>query len=78
MARYLGNVEVLKDALALESAPALPSSAEKLTVDGANNIEKVLRIVNDATLALEALTKHYADNTAAIFIYSGEVYSGEV
>ena len=78
MTRYLGNVKALKETLPLENAPALPSSAKKLTVDGANNIEKVLRKVNDATLALEALKKMYADNTAAAFWYSGELFSGEV
>ncbi len=78
MTRYLSNVSALRDVLALpDNTPTLPADMKKLKVDGANDIEKVLRIVNDATLALEALKKMYADNTAAAFWYSGELFSGE-
>lgn len=77
--RYLDNVKTLKETITLPGdTPELPTSMKDLLVNDANNIEKVLRIVNDATLALEALKKMYADNTAAAFWYSGELFSGEV
>lgn len=77
--RYLSNVKKLKETIALPNdTPELPASMNKLRVNGANDIEKVLRIVNDATLDLEALKKMYANNTAAAFWYSGELFSGEV
>lgn len=79
MARYLGNAKTLKETITLpNNTPALPANMNELTVTGANNIEKVLQIVNAETLKLEAQKKLLADNTAAIFVYSGEVFSGEV
>jgi hypothetical protein len=45
--RYLNNVVAIRDACATltdEEFPPLPESMEKLTYEGANNIEKVLEI----------------------------------
>lgn len=79
MARYLGNVATLRGTIALpDNTPTLPAGVRKLKFDSANDIEKVLQTVNAETLALEAQKKLLADNTAAIFVYSGEVFSGEV
>ena len=56
--RYLDNVKTLKETITLPGdTPELPTSMKDLLVNDANNIEKVLRIVNDATLALEALKR---------------------
>lgn len=68
MAQYLSNVAVIQSVLVLPSyAPPLPGSMKNLTYTGANNIEKILEIVDQMlTNSLEAVW------------YSGEVYSGEV
>ena len=47
MDRYLNNVVAIRDACAAltnEEFPPLPESMDKLTYEGANNIEKVLEI----------------------------------
>ena len=62
---YLSDVEAIK--AAFYGTVPLPDSMNKLTVTGANNIEKLL---------LEIET--YITKMAAAFVYSGEVYSGEV
>ena len=64
MQRYLGNVSAIKSAFGL-TVP-IPSTMEKLTWTGANNIEKVLQVAVDR-----------ATGTIASFRYSGEIYSGE-
>lgn len=64
MQRYLGNVSAIKSSFGL-SVP-LPSSMEKLTWSGANNIEKTLQTAMNRASA-----------TISSFRYSGEIYSGE-
>lgn len=79
MTRYISNVTTLRNMITLpDETPPLPESMDHLTYAGANNIERVLQIVDAATLALEELKKSYADKAAVSFVYSGEVYSGEV
>jgi len=79
MARYIYNVTALRNTITLpENTPPLPVSMNDLTVTGANNLERVLQIVDAATLALEELKKSYADKAALSFVYSGEFSSGEV
>lgn len=79
METYLQNVAVLRDALSLpDNTPELPESMDRLTHTGANNIERILQAVDAAALALETLKKGFADNTAAVFVYSGEIYGGEI
>lgn len=64
MRRYLGNVAAIKQLF--PNTVRLPSSMEKLTWTGANNIEKVLQIALDR---IEGIKKAYR--------YSGEVFAGE-
>lgn len=79
MLEYLRNVVVLKETLELPpDTPEVPITMSMLKYQDANDIEKVLLIVNNTMELLEAQTKLYADNTAATFVYSGEIYSGEV
>ena len=78
MIAYLNNVAVLRSLLELPSdTPMPPESMNDLSVTGANSIELILLAVNEALLALEILKKTYANNAAAVFVYSGENYSGE-
>lgn len=68
MERYLGNVAAVRDACPGNAEfPSLPTNMSKLTYVGANNIEKVLKIV------YECMSKSNED-----YIQSGEIYCGEV
>lgn len=68
MTLYLSYLGTLKNAFALPSfTPEAPSTMEKLAYQGANNIEKILEIIDQLlTNSLESVW------------YSGELYSGEV
>lgn len=63
MERYLENVRTVSAAYGLE--PVLPESMDRLTLEGANNIEKSLE-----TLEL------YITNTEKAFLHSGETQAG--
>lgn len=68
MAQYLSDLETLREAFSVfTTTPAVPEDMDDLTVDEANNIEKILR-------DLDTLITYMV----AAFVYSGEVYSGEV
>ena len=65
---YLACVRTLRGAMALPiETPEAPSTAENLTYVAANNIEKIIELVD------QMLT-----NSIASVWYSGEVYCGEV
>lgn len=67
MTLYLGDLGTLKSAIALPVyTPEAPSSMEKLTYNKANDIERILEII-DAMITL--MVNGYW--------YSGELYSGE-
>ena len=63
--QYIADLNTLKNAF--YGTTELPDSMNNLTVTAANNIEKLLLEIED-----------YITNMAAAFVYSGEVYSGEV
>ena len=68
MTLYLGNLGTLKSAITLPAyTPEPPASMEYLTFSKANDIEKILEII-DAMITL--MVNGYW--------YSGELYSGEV
>ena len=77
MARYLENVKALRSALDYATSD-LPGSMDNLTIDGANAIEKALKGLDAAISAFDAKTKVNLDNTASVWIYSGEIYANEV
>lgn len=77
MERYLSNVVILREALSLDTTD-LPGSMDNLTIDGANAIEKALKGLDGAISAFDAKTKVDLDNTASVWIYSGEIYASEV
>lgn len=65
---YLGDLAELRKQFAMmASTPQVPADMDGLTYSGANDIEKILEDI-DALLA----------NIAAGWLYSGEIYSGEV
>ena len=63
MERYLQNVRTVSAAYGLD--PVLPESMDRLTLEGANNIEKALK-------SLEL----YIENTEQAFLYCGETQAG--
>lgn len=77
MARYLENVKSLRRALDYATSD-LPGSIDNLDIDGANAIEKALKGLDVAISAFAAKTKVNLDNTASVWIYSGEIYASEV
>lgn len=65
---YLGDLAELQKQFALyETTPEVPPDIEKLNYIEANSIEQILVDI-DALLT----------NIAAVWLYSGEIYSGEV
>lgn len=78
MQRYIDNVTALRDLLALPEAPELPKGMDGLTVEGANNIEKVLWLVNAAGVALKELKESKAVSAAEAWLYSGDLCAGEI
>ena len=77
MVRYIKNVKALRSALDYATSD-LPVSMDNLTIDGANAIEKALKGLDEAISAFDAKTKVNLDNTASVWIYSGEIYASEV
>jgi len=66
--RYLSNINKLVECFCVKSdTPSLPPNLKKLDIEKANNIEKVLRDLYELI-----------QNMIAGFIYSNEVYAGEV
>ena len=66
--RYLDNISTLRSCFAIPSdMPEVPYDLENLTIIEANNIEKILVMVNDIMLGI-----------ARAWFYSGDIYSGEV
>lgn len=66
--RYLRNLRKIREALVLfSSTPPLPDSARPFNAEEANNIEKIL-------LDVEAMIQLTIDG----YLFSGELYSGEV
>lgn len=76
LARYLSNVDIVTDALAI--VKNLPESMVQLDYLGANEIERALIREHEAATAYETNAKQLIDNTHAAFLYSGEIYGGEV
>lgn len=79
METYLQNVATIRSLINIESGnPALPKSMEKLTIDGANAIEKSLDAAYSAQIQTEATIKEKIDRMATAWYFSGEIYAGEV
>lgn len=77
MARYLSNVKTLRGTFDFDMED-LPESMERLTVDGANAIEKALMLLSEEIDKFRAKRTQQIDNTAAAWFYSGDLYANEV
>ncbi len=68
MIRYLNNIRILMDSYYLEpTTPPLPPDMDDLTIEEANNIEKIL---HDIPILIFKMVSQ--------FYYSNEVYLGEI
>lgn len=77
MDRYLSNVKALRDSLAYET-DKLPDSMSYLDWSGANAIEKALLGLEAAIQAYRNKVEGYITRDKESFLYSGEIYCGEV
>ena len=78
-ARFLADLSTIRSLIPLPKAtPAVPPDMEDLTFAEANDIEKMLQIVDtEITLLTEKLEKWIYD-TSLSWMFSGEVFSQEV
>lgn len=66
--RYLQNIRRLKDQFTLpDGSPEVPADMDECTYAEANNIEKILLLLDE-----------YIDKIEQTFFYSGELYGGEI
>lgn len=80
MSHYLDNLEQLRLRLVMinSSADTIPTTMNDLTHIMANDIELMISDLNDALGQVETEIKTYLVNVSVSWVYSGEVYSGEV
>ena len=67
MQTYLQDVSAIRQVFNLSLFPSVPSNMKQLTYQKANNIERILEMVEELI-----------NNMITSFFYSGEIYSGEV
>ena len=77
LARYLGNVQTLTEALSA-IYPVLPESMARLDWQGANAIEAAVLVVYDALQAEIQRIKGLMDRAAQAWFFSGDLYAGEI
>lgn len=77
--RYLADLSVLRGLLPLYAgAPAVPPDLVDLTMEEANDIEKLLFDIDAEITATALRVEKWIRDTAAAWMYSGDIYSGEV
>lgn len=77
--RYLADLSVLRGLLPLYAkAPAVPTDLVDLTVQEANDIEKLLVDIDAEITATTLKVEKWVRDTAAAWMYSGDILSGEV
>lgn len=74
---YLMDISLLRSVIDLPTGtPAVPASLENLTIAGANDIEYILAIVNEAITALHEFKNDLIDRAVLSQFYSAEIDSG--
>ena len=76
MIRYIGNIKLIQEAIPDASIAWIPDTMDNLDYSLANNIEKLLKDVHEALIALVAF-KEGLIRSAMEMSYSGDIYSGE-
>lgn len=78
-ARYIADISTLRGLLPLTDAfPPAPEDAVDLTVGEANDIERLLSMLDDEIDRVTALMEKWIRDTAAAWFFSGDLYGGEV
>lgn len=77
--QYLADLSVLRGLLPLYAkAPAVPPDLVDLTIQEANDIEKLLVDIDAEITATTLKVEKWIRDTAAAWMYSGDIFSGEV
>jgi len=77
--RYLADLSVLRGLLPLYAeAPAVPNDLAALSVQEANDIERLLYDIDAEITATTEKVEKWIRDTAAAWMYSGDIFSGEV
>jgi hypothetical protein len=77
LSRYLQNIKTIVGAVP-GNYPVLPDTMRKLTWGGANDLERALELLDANLTAEHKRITALIDNTAAAWLYSGDLYAGEV
>lgn len=78
-ARFLNDLSVLRSLIPLPmTTPPVPPDLVDLTLDEANDIEKLLQIVDTEITLLTAKLEKWISDTSLSWMFSGEVFSMEV
>lgn len=78
-ARYIADISTLRGLLPLTSEfPPAPADAIDLTIEEANDIEKLLSMLDDEITRVTAMMEKWIRDTAAAWFYSGDLFGGEV
>lgn len=76
--RYLSDLRLLRSVIALPAdTPAVPADLSRMIIGEANDIEKLLLIIDTAITALHAYKDSLVDRAVLSLIYSGETFTEE-
>ena len=78
MRQYLQNIVEIVTHFPPAVYKPLPESMRFLTAEGANNIEEDLKQSAENLASRTDQTKIHIQNTAAAFVYSGEIFAGGI
>lgn len=73
--RYLRNVRALNT---LNIPISLPASMERFSFASANNIERLLILIDEKTAELKVIAADRAERISKAWFYSGDIYGGEI
>lgn len=78
-AQYLLNLTVLRALLPMPTGtPAVPTDMVGLTISEANDIERLLDMIDDEITRVTEMMEKWVRDTAAAWYYSNDPYSSEV
>lgn len=79
MRQYLSDLRTLRRLIPLPAdAPSVPPDMVDLTVDEANDIERLLDVIDDEITRVTAEMEKWVRDTASAWVYSSDPYSAEV
>lgn len=79
MRQYLSDLRTLRSLIPLPAdAPSVPPDMVDLTVDEANDIERLLDVIDDEITRVTAEMEKWIRDTASAWVFSSDPYSAEV